>query len=361
MIALTALLALFAFLVTPVFASDCNEPTDCAAAATTARNPLVPIAGAGLGAAAGAALTRRPPRRPSAPARERPPAAPPPPPCQAELDSLVTARALARALLPALQQLRDYHAYLDNLYEATRLRGYMGASIDLAFLRQTMMGSPLEGGVINKIVFSALKGILKEELKEAVGIVWADGQPFDVGAMLSKSGSEAEKKALLETLKEALTRQSLNFARRALYIDGVNNALPQGLDPQGPVARAVERGLRTQWAERLASNATKFVEVAIGFYNMGSGISASTAMLAEIRGLMGQVQDQITELENYLEDDAMQALDLAISSLRGCLQHHIDRYGGGWRERWVVQHGQASLDALLATGIERHFASQANP
>jgi hypothetical protein len=358
MVALAALCALFAVFVTPVFASDCNEPGDCAAAATTARNPLVPIAGAGIGAAAGAALTRRAPRRPSAPARAGPAAAPPPP-CQAELDSLVTARALARALLPALQQLRDYHAYLDNLYEATRLRGYMSATIDLAFLRQTMMGAPLEGGVINKIVFAALKGILKEELKEVVGIVHADGQSFDIGAILSKSGSEAEKKALLETLKEALTRQSLNFARRALYIDGVSNALPPGLDPQGPVARAVERGLRTQWAERLASNATKFVEVAVSFYNMGSGISASTAMLAEIRHLMAQVRAQTTELENYLEDDAMQALDLALSGLRSCLQFHIDRFGPRWRERWVVQHGQASLDALLATGIERHLAAQA--
>ncbi|OGO70440.1 MAG: hypothetical protein A2Z37_03640 [Chloroflexi bacterium RBG_19FT_COMBO_62_14] len=357
-------IASFGLLVSPALASDCNEPNDCAAAATTARNPLIPIAAAGLGAALGAAVRPRPPVREPPPVVDTPrpePESPPSPPCQAEMDSLLAARAIGRALLPALQQLRDYAAYLDNLFEFTRLRGYLGAVTDLAFLRQSLMGSSPSGGVASSLIYSVLKGIFKEELKQAAMTIMADGQTFDVGAMLTKGATEAQKKAFLAALKEALTRKTLSFGQQALYIDGVSNAIPKGLDPQGPVAQAVERALRTKWAERLASNATKFVDVSMSVYNMGSGIAASRAMLAEIRGLMSQVRQQIFDLQNYLDDEAMPALDLALSALSGCLKFHIDRYGPGWRERWMVQYGSESLQALQATGIERHLSSQGNP
>ena len=360
---IAACIASFGLFVSPALASDCNEPDDCAAAATTARNPLIPIAAAGLGTALGAAVRPRPPvREPPVVDTPRPePEAPPSPPCQAEMDSLLAARAIGRALLPALQQLRDYAAYLDNLFEFTRLRGYLGAVTDLAFLRQSLMGSSPSGGVASSIVYSVLKGIFKEELKQAAMTIMADGQTFDIGAMVSKGATEAQKKAFLAALKEALTRQTLSYGQRALYIDGVSNAIPQGLDPQGPVARAVERALRTKWAEGLASNATKFVDVSMSVYNMGSGIAASRAMLAEIRGLMSQIRQQIFDLQNYLDDEAMPALDLALSALSGCLKFHIDRYGPGWRERWTVQYGSESLQALQATGIDRHLSGQGDP
>jgi len=369
---LAAVFALFAILVTPAFASDCNEPGDCAAAANTARNPLIPIAAAGLGTAAGAAVGVRPRAGSPTSADETPkPVGDKPhgdetetprlPPCQSELDSLLAARAIGRALLPALQQLRDYLAYLDNLYEFTRLRGYFGAVTDLAFLRQSLMGTSLQGGVVSSIVYSVLKGVLKEEIKQAGMIIMADGQSFDVGAMITKGGSEAEKKAFLAALKEALTRQTVNYAQRALYIDGVTTAIPQGIDPQGPVGQAVGRALRTKWAEGLASSATKFVDVSMSVYNMGSGINASRAMLAEIRGLMSQVRGQIFDLQSYLDDEALPALDLALSSLRSCLQFHIDRFGPGWRDRWTVQYGPESLQALVSSGIERHLTGQGGP
>lgn len=56
-----ALVFVWAFILlwNPALASDCNEPTDCAAAANTARSPLVPIAGAAAGAAAAAAVGAR--------------------------------------------------------------------------------------------------------------------------------------------------------------------------------------------------------------------------------------------------------------------------------------------------------------
>jgi len=76
---------------------------------------------------------------------------------------------------------------------------------------------------------------------------------------------------------------------------------------------------------------------------------------------MSQVRQQIFDLQNYLDDEAMPALDLALSALSGCLKFHIDRYGPGWRERWTVQYGSESLQALQATGIERHLSSQGNP
>jgi len=94
---------------------------------------------------------------------------------------------------------------------------------------------------------------------------------------------------------------------------------------------------------------------------MGSGINASRAMLAEIRGLMSQVRGQIFDLQSYLDDEALPALDLALSSLRSCLQFHIDRFGPGWRDRWTVQYGPESLQALVSSGIERHLTGQGGP
>jgi hypothetical protein len=340
--------------VVPAWASDCNEPTDCAAAAVTARNPLLPIAGAGVGAAAGAVV--RTIRKPGKGGEQEHGEQALQSPCQAELESLLAARGVARALMKALQQQRDYLAYLDQLYEINRFKGFMSAGIDLAFLRQSIMGSSPKGGVVNAVVFAALKGILKEELKQAVGVIWVGDQSFDVGKFAEKGVSDAEKKAFLTAMKQALTRQAVGYAQRALYIEGVTDALPKGLDPQGPVGRAVERALRTQWAEKLASNAVKFVDVAISTYKAGAGMQASMDMLAEIRKLMGEVRDGIFELENALEFDAAPAVELALSSLRGCMNSWVDRHGAKWMERWELWHGRASLDAMLGSGIGRHLA-----
>jgi len=341
--------------VYPALASDCNEPTDCAGAATTAQNPLLPIAGAGLGA--GAAVVVRTVRRPGNGREEEPAQAGPQPPCQSQLDGLVAARGVAKALMKALQQQRDYYAYLDQLYEVTRFKGFMSAGVDLAFLRQTMMGGSLKGGWVNSIVFSALKGILKEELKEAVGMIWVGDQQFDLAKLAEKGISDAEKKAVLNALKEAITRQAVGFAQRALYIEGVTDAIPKALDPGGPVAQAVGRALRTQWAEKLASSTIKFLDVAISAQKMGAGMQASLDMLAEIRKLMGEVQQGIFDLESALEFDAGPAVELALSSLQGCMNSWIDRHGTKWMERWELWYGRSSLDGLLGTGIQRHLAS----
>jgi hypothetical protein len=350
--ALALLIALFVS-VAPALASDCNEPIDCAAAATTAQNPLLPIAGAGLGA--GAAVAAQTIRR-NGRGEKEPTEAGPQPPCQAQLDALLTARATAKAMLKALQQQRDYYAYLDQLYEITRFKGFMGATVDLAFLRQTLMGGSLKGGFVNQLVFSALKGVLKEELKQAAGVIWVGDQPLDVGRLAEKGLSDAEKKAVLSALKEALTRGMVSYAQKALYIEGVTDALPKGLDPGGPVAKAVDRALRTQWAEKLASNATKFVDVAMSVYKMGGGMQASLDLLAEIRNLMGEVRQGIFDLENAMEFDVTPAVELALSGLQGCLNSWIDRHGAKWMERWDLWYGRASLDGLLATGIQRHLA-----
>jgi hypothetical protein len=341
--------------VYPAWASDCNEPSDCAGAATTAQNPLLPIAGAGLGAGAAVAVQVIRPNGRRKP--EEPPQAGPQPPCQGQLEALLSAREVARALMKALQQQRDYYAYLDQLYEVSRFKGFMSASVDLAFLRQTLMGGSLKGGWVNSIVFSALKGILKEELKEAVGLMVVGDQQFDLAKLAEKGMSDAEKKAFLTALKEALTRQAVGYAQRALYIDGASNLVPKTLDPQGPVAQAVERALRTKWAEGLASTATKFVDVAMSVYKMGGGMQASLDLLAEIRKLLGEVQQGIFDLENALEFDATPAVELALSGLQGCLGSWIDRHGAQWMERWELWYGRASLDGLLATGIQRHVPS----
>jgi len=352
---LTLTFALSVF-VPPALASDCNEPTDCAGAATTAQNPLLPIAGAGLGA--GAAVVVQVIRPNGRGKREdQPQQAGPQPPCQSQLDGLMAARGVAKALMKALQQQRDYYAYLDQLYEVTRFKGFMGAGIDLAFLRQTMMGGSLKGGWVNSIVFSALKGILKEELKEAVGMIWVGDQQFDLAKLAEKGISDAEKKAVLNALKEAITRQAVGFAQRALYIEGVTDAIPKALDPGGPVAQAVGRALRTQWAEKLASSTIKFLDVAISAQKMGAGMQASLDMLAEIRKLMGEVQQGIFDLESALEFDAGPAVELALSSLQGCMNSWVDRHGAKWMERWELWYGRSSLDGLLATGIQRHLAS----
>jgi len=352
---LTLTFALSVF-VHPALASDCNEPTDCAGAATTAQNPLLPIAGAGLGA--GAAVVVQVIRPNGRGKREdQPQQAGPQPPCQSQLDGLMAARGVAKALMKALQQQRDYYAYLDQLYEVTRFKGFMGAGIDLAFLRQTMMGGSLKGGWVNSIVFSALKGILKEELKEAVGMIWVGDQQFDLAKLAEKGISDAEKKAVLNALKEAITRQAVGFAQRALYIEGVTDAIPKALDPGGPVAQAVGRALRTQWAEKLASSTIKFLDVAISAQKMGAGMQASLDMLAEIRKLMGEVQQGIFDLESALEFDAGPAVELALSGLQGCMNSWIDRHGTKWMERWELWYGRSSLDGLLGTGIQRHLAS----
>jgi hypothetical protein len=303
--------AVLALWPTPARASDCppEDPSrsDCRGAATTARNPLVPIGGAAAGGLVGwmAGNSVRPRPKPEKggdePRTEKDP-------CLEDLERVSRASANARLLQGARQNLQSMLNLLETQYENTREAAYLSGAIDLGFIGGSIWTKPLSGllgreavkqALKQKLAEAALKALGKEASKAFMRTMTEQGWTWD--KFVDKPLGGALKKQVQESLKDAITAEQMGrFAR-------------MGIDPKGPVGRAVQEGIKTELAGPLSDAFGNFLSLA----SMAEGAISGAEKLEAIRAQMRAVREKLFDIETRFED-ALTEMELARSALEHC-------------------------------------------
>lgn len=297
-----------------VFASDCppDDPSrsDCQNAASTARSPLVPIAGAAAGGMAGwIASQALDPQKEKDGETEREEGDSKADPCQADLDRFSAASEAARVLQAAREGLQNIVNMLETQYENTRQVSFWSGGIDVAFMGGSLWTKPVAGMLGKELLEQTLGAKLREsavktfgqELSKALvstmtehGINWADvavGKPWDSVKMTA--AQEAFSKLLLQG-------EMQNLARR-------------GIDPAGPVGKALERTISNEIVGPFLDGYFGL----LGVYGMAEGVVDGAQKLKAIRAELSKVRKNLFDVESQF-DDAVSDMAMARRTLQHC-------------------------------------------
>lgn len=294
-------------------ASDCppDDPSrsDCKGAATTARNPLVPIAGAVAGSVAGwvagqvlkPAATKEPPVKEEDEIFRKDP-------CHDDLQRLNQASFNARILQAAREHLQNMLNLLETQYENTRQASYLSGVIDAGFIGGSLWTKPLAGflgrtlasqTLKQKLVEAALKALGKEITKSLVKTMYEQGIKWE--SFLEKPLEGAMKKGFQEALKDDILHEQMQ------------KFIQQGIDPKGPVGKALQEGIKTELAGPLSDAVGNFISIV----SMGTGAFSGAEKLKAIRDQMSEVRQKLYDVDSKLED-AISEMSLARSALQHC-------------------------------------------
>lgn len=294
------------------FARDCPPSdasrSDCKAAATTARNPLVPIAGAGAGGVAGWVAGQAISRRANGGKEEKEEQEEKKDPCQEDLDRWRQASMTARTMQAARQRLQSLLNLLETQYENTREASYLSGAVDLGFLGGSIFAGPLSGALgraaiqqtlAQKMAEAALKALGQQVMKEVTNALLAQGLNWE--SLATQPIGSARMALIQETISESIIQEQMR------------PFIQQGLDPNGPVGRAVRSGISTNVASPVASAFGNFMSLA----SMAEGVFAGAKKLEAIRTQMSQVRQALFEAEMRFED-ALSEMEIARATYEHC-------------------------------------------
>jgi len=323
-----------------VYASDCppDDPSraDCQTAATTARNPLVPIAGGVLGSAVGGlvgnAITKKDNGKggeegtvTKEPGEKDPGEKEPENPCQAVIERFQLAKLNQEVLMSAYLSWKSVYQSLDELYWKTSKAGYWSGVVDIGLLAGSVFGRPLAGlskGLLGKKILSdtlkqklleaALKSMLKGSLKDM-------SKYFDPAYLAQKQVEDVGKKSLQEMLKEQITTRIMQDYLskgniRAGGFDGATVKFMEDVKNYNKFRDIIAKTYADHWANFLGDS--------ISLYNAGMDAFTTKEQLEIIRMRLNAARDNIFKSEQAL-DAATDEMSLARDSYNHCTQGEI--------------------------------------
>lgn len=310
-VAAFAFLAVWLVLVaSTAHASDCppDDPSrsDCQAAATTARNPLVPIAGGVGGGVAGEVIGRvvtkgKDGKEESEPQdeggeRENP--------CQEVTEQFQLAKIKQQLLLDAYISWKNTYESLDELYWKTSQAGYWKGVVDVGFLAGSVFGRPLAGMTRGVLGRKFLSDTLKQKLMEAVlksmlkGAMKDMSKYFDPAKLPMKLTEDAGKKWLQEMLKKEITSRVmqgyLDQGLRAGAFDGATVKFFGRLDAYGKIRDVVSKAYAEPWANFLGNT--------LSLYGAGMDALTTKEQLEIIRMQLNAARDSLYNAEQALDE-----------------------------------------------------------
>lgn len=320
------LLAWLVLLAGTAYASDCppDDPSrsDCKAAATTARNPLVPIAGGVAGGVAGEVIGRviRGGRRDKTEKGEEAQAGDPESPCLEVLERFQFAKIETELLLEAFVRWQNTIRELDELYWKTSEAGYWGAVVDIGFLAGSVIGRPLAGlsrtlgrkylgdTLKQKLLEVALKSVLKGSLKDV-------GKVFDLAQLPEGQAPGLVEKYLQEVIEKEVTsrimQDYLNRGLRAGAFDGATVKFFGRLDAYEKIREVVSKS----YAEPVSN----FLGDILSLYSAGMDALTAREQLEIIRMKLNAARDNLFITQDLL-DEATHRVSLARDSYNRCTQ-----------------------------------------
>jgi hypothetical protein len=329
---LSAWLALF---TGAAYASDCppDDPSrsDCKSAATTARNPLVPIAGAILGGAAGQVIGQalsggskgETAGDDGDQGEGKDGNAEPENPCLEALESFQLAKLEQEALFEAYLSWQSTVTSLDELYWKTSKAGYWSGVVDVGFLAGSVFGRPLAGisealgkkylndTLKQKLLEAALKSMLKGSLKDL-------NKYFDPAKLPMKQAEDVGKKYLQEVLKNEITTRVmqgyLDQGLRAGGFDGATAKLFGRMEAYDKIRGVVSKAYAEPWANFLGDS--------LSLYSAGMDALTTREQLEIIRMRLNAARDNLHNSERLL-DEVTDRVSLARDSFNRCTESEL--------------------------------------
>jgi hypothetical protein len=344
------LLGWLALFTGTVYASDCppDDPSraDCQAAASTARNPLVPIAGGVLGGTVGGMIGSKVAQDGQGsnggdggvgddtatgkePQDKEPGDKKPEDPCQAAIDRFQLAKLNQTVLFNAYLSWKSVYQSLEDLYWKTSEAGYWSGVVDVGFLAGSVFGRPLadsaksllKGALSKKVLSDSLKQkLLEAALKSMLKGAAKDLHKYlDPAYFTQKQIEDVGKKYLQEMLKEQITTRIMQDylsqgAIRAGGFDGATVKFLENVKNYKAFRDLVTKTYADHWANFLGDT--------ISLYNAGIDALTKKETLEIIRSRLNAARDNIFKTEQAL-NAATDEMSLARDSYNHSLQSDI--------------------------------------
>jgi hypothetical protein len=311
-------------------ASDCppDDPSraDCQGAASTARNPLVPLAGGAAGGVAGQvlgqAVGKRKPveektggetvatgkpgeeqkkekKEEKAEERENP--------CQKAFDRFQHAKLNEDVLFRSYLDWQNTVKALDDLYWQTNKASYWSGVVDVGFLAGSFLGRPaqfakglawkkfMSDNLKQKLMEAALKSMLKGSLKDM-------SQYWDPAKLPGKLSEDMGKKYLQEVLKKQMM-----------------TSLTQDYKELGFVPN---KGLTEALSNNYVDPMVNFLGDTLSLYSTGMDALTNTERLEIIRMRLNAARDSLSNAKLAL-DEAISETALARDDYNNCTQGDV--------------------------------------
>jgi len=298
------------FLPTTALASDCPPEdlsrSDCRAAASTARSPLVPIAGAAAGAGAGWVASKVLDREPGEGKDEKSKKNP----CAADEGRLSEAETEVATITAIHAALTDMLEAMNTSWENTRQAALWRAGVDLAFIAQSIVMPKLGEGAIKsrikneflqKIAKEAVSAVAKESAKDVVRAGYGEGHSIDSYADEFISG-------VFKTFTSQVT-SDLN-SRYGWFGMAPDGTLFTGLPA------TISDGTAHPWVKEMSEGIGDLVGGLWDYVDLYENAKKDADALKAIREKMRKVLRDKLEAETALQD----ALD-ELASSRRVLEH----------------------------------------
>ncbi len=228
-------------------------------------------------------------------------------PCGGERREFNMARAKLRSLLVSREQIQNYLTMLETQYENTRQSSYWNGAVNVAMLGGSVFGRAARG-LIGWTVSRSLAQSVAVSMATALGSTVAKqvlqtlaGAGINPEDLVTGSIDSARNETIKEAIKDAVMRDQMKI-------------LGRGLDPNGPVFKAVMKGVDTNWA----TPAADLFGDTLSVLSTGVGIMDGAKKLEGIRGLMSRVRSRLSSIDIKLMD-ARSEIELSQHSLDLCL------------------------------------------
>lgn len=298
---------LLCMLPSVAYASDCppDDPSrqDCQSAASSARSPLTPIAGAAAGGIAGWVVNQAlDPDKAKEGGKQKAD------PCQDDLDRLMDASVRADIFQSARQHWQQLLAILESQYENARQAAFWGASLDVAFMAGSLWTKPAaaligreiaEQTLAQKLREAALKSMGQELLKSLAtssqAIQWWE-------VLCSKPGEGAATTGAQEALSKLISDGEMQ--KWTLY---------RGIDPNGPVGKSLRTTIENEFISPMLDSLLNVKSL----YDTGAGALEGRQQLQAIGDQIRAVRRRLAQADSDF-DDALADKGGALRTLEHC-------------------------------------------
>ncbi len=227
-------------------------------------------------------------------------------PCSGERGEFNIARANLRSLLASREQVQNFLTMLNTQYENTRQSSYWNGAVNVAMLGGSVFGRAARG-LLGWTVARSLAQNVAVSMATALGSTVAKqvlqtlaGQGINPEDLVTGSMDSGRDAIIKEAIKDAVIRDQMKI-------------LGRGLDPNGPVFKAVMNGVDTNWA----TPAADLFGDTLSVLSTGVGIMDGAKKLEGIRGLISRVSSRLSSIDLDLMD-ARSEIELSQHSLDLC-------------------------------------------
>ena len=227
-------------------------------------------------------------------------------PCSGERGEFNMARGNLRSLLASREQVQNYLTMLDTQYENARQSSYWNGAVNVGMLGGSVFGRAARGAIGWTVGRSLAQSV-------TVSIATALGSTVAKQVLQTLAGAGINPEDLVTGPIDAARNEVIKDAIKDAVMRDQMRILGRGLDPNGPVYRAVSSSVKNNWAIPAADLFGDTLSV----LSTGVGIFDGAKKLEGIRGLLSRARSRLSSIDIKLMD-ARSEIELSQHSLDLC-------------------------------------------